>query len=132
MFYFLIAPYLSYNIILIVAAIVPAIYLLIKVYRSDRLEKESPQLLRRLVFAGIFSTQIAIVLERLTSNLLTYFVSPDTIIYRVILYFVIVALSEEGSKYFMLKRTSWNSYEFNCIFDGIVYATFASLGFALW
>ena len=132
MFYFLIAPYLSYNIILIVAAIVPAIYLLIKVYRSDRLEKESPKLLRRLVFAGIFSTQIAIVLERLTSNLLTYFVSPDTIIYRVILYFVIVALSEEGSKYFMLKRTSWNSYEFNCIFDGIVYATFASLGFALW
>jgi len=56
----------------------------------------------------------------------------DQGLYQVLLYFVVVACSEEGAKYFMLKRTSWNSDEFNCQFDGIVYAVFVSLGFALW
>ena len=32
----------------------------------------------------------------------------------------------------MLFRNSWNTPEFNCVFDGVVYAVFVSLGFALW
>lgn len=132
MFYFLIAPYLTYNAILIAAAVIPALFLLVKVYRSDRLEKESPMLLGRLVLAGIISTQIALLLERISSELLYNFVDPYSELYRVLLYFVCVGVSEEGAKFFVLKRNTWRSPEFNCIFDGIVYATFVSLGFALW
>ena len=132
MFYFLISPYLTYNFILIAAAVIPAIFLLVKVYRSDRLEKEAPVLLRRLVLAGIVSTQIALLLERISSNILYYFFEYDSTLYRVLLFFVCVGVSEEGAKYFMLKRNTWRSPEFNCIFDGIVYAAFVSLGFALW
>ena len=132
MFYFLVSPYLTYNAILIAAAVIPAVFLLIRVYRSDRLEKEAPLLLGRLVLAGVISTQIALLLERVSSNLLYNFVDYDTTLYRVLLYFVCVAVSEEGAKYFVLKRNTWNSPEFNCIFDGLVYATFVSLGFALW
>ena len=43
-----------------------------------------------------------------------------------------VALSEEGFKYLLLKKRTWNSPAFNCRFDGVVYAVFVSLGFALW
>ena len=45
MFYFLVAPYLVYNGILIAAAVIPAIFLMIKVYRSDKLERESPYMI---------------------------------------------------------------------------------------
>ena len=52
--------------------------------------------------------------------------------YNVLLYFVVVALSEEGFKYLLLKKRTWYSSEFNCQFDGVVYAVFVALGFALW
>jgi RsiW-degrading membrane proteinase PrsW (M82 family) len=48
------------------------------------------------------------------------------------LYFVVVAVSEEISKYVLLKVRTWKSPHFNCQFDGVVYAVFVSLGFALW
>lgn len=32
----------------------------------------------------------------------------------------------------MLKRNTWKNPEFNCQYDGVVYAVFVSLGFALW
>ena len=53
-------------------------------------------------------------------------------LYQIILYFVIVAIAEESSKYFFLKKRTWNNPEFNCQYDGVVYAVFVSLGFALW
>ncbi len=131
MFYFLVTPILTYNIILILAAVIPAIFLMVKVYRSDRLEKESAGMLWNLVIAGILSALIALVLEKILGSILNATVH-DQGLYDVLLYFVVVGISEEGAKYFMLKRKTWNSREFNCQFDGIVYAAFVSLGFALW
>ena len=52
--------------------------------------------------------------------------------YNAIMYFGIVAFSEEGAKYFLLRRRTWHSAAFNCQFDGVVYAVFVALGFALW
>ena len=132
MFYFLIAPVLIYNWILILAAIIPAIFLMLKVYHSDRLESENPVFLRRLVLGGVISTLIAMVLERVGSGILTASVPAESKLYNVILYFVIVGFAEEGAKYFMMKKWSWNSSEFNCQYDAVVYAVFISLGFALW
>lgn len=114
MFYYLIEPILMYNWILILAAIVPAIFLMIKVYKSDRIEKESGYLLRRLVVAGILSTLFARIEERLGIWILSSVVSTNTVLYNVILYFGIVAIAEESSKYIMLKRNTWNNWEFNC------------------
>ncbi|MBQ7371046.1 MAG: PrsW family intramembrane metalloprotease [Blautia sp.] len=132
MFYFLITPYLTYNLILVAAAIIPAVFLMIKVYNSDRLERESPVILWRLLRAGIFSSLIALVEERILSALLGFAVPNNRLLYYVILYFGIVAFAEESSKYLMLKRNSWDSSEFDCQYDGVVYAVFVSLGFALW
>ena len=132
MFYFLVEPLLNYNFLLIAAAVIPAVILMVKVYQADRLEKESQALLWQLVKAGIFSSLIAMVAEKILNYLLISFVDIGSTAYNVILYFVVVAVSEECAKYFMLKRYTWHSPEFNCLFDGVVYAVFVSLGFGLW
>ena len=132
MFYYLLEPIVTYNFILILAAIIPAVFLMVKVYKSDRLEKESPHMLWTLVKAGILSALLALVEERICSYILNSFLDASSIAYNIILYFVIVAGAEESSKYVFLRRNTWRSSEFNCQFDGVVYATFVSLGFALW
>lgn len=132
MFYYLLSGLMTYNIILVAAAVVPAVILMIKVYRSDRLDPEPPAMLRELVKAGVLSALIALVEERVLCALLDLALPKSSMWYNVILYFGIVAFAEESSKYLMLKRHSWLSPEFNCQFDGLVYAVFVSLGFALW
>ena len=131
MFYYLVPGLMSYRVILIAAAVIPALFLMGKVYRSDRLEKESGALLRSLALAGVMSALIALVAERVLEALLEATVA-DPGLYQILLYFGVVACSEEGAKYYMLKRRTWNSPEFNCQYDGVVYAVFVSLGFALW
>ena len=125
MFYYLLTPYLTYHFILIAAAVIPAIFLMLRVWRADRLEPEPPRLMLNLVTAGVIS-------ERILSFVLDSAVASNTLLYQVLLYFVVVAVSEEGAKYFMLRRRTWRNSEFNCQYDGLVYAVFVSLGFALW
>ena len=132
MFYYLVTPIVYYNYILIAAAVIPAIVLMIRVYKSDHLEKESPALLYTLVRAGILSSLLALVEERVFCYVLDQYVEPNTVKYNIILYFCIVAVAEESSKYIFLRKNSWNNREFNCQYDGVVYAVFVSLGFALW
>ena len=120
------------NPILIAAAVLPAIFLLVHVYRADKLEKEPAPLLISLVLYGIAATFIALVLERVGSFLLGLWFEEGSVAYNAIMYFGIVAFSEEGAKYFLLRRRTWHSAAFNCQFDGVVYAVFVALGFALW
>ena len=120
------------NPILIAAAVIPAIVLLRFVYKEDRLDKESPRLLLSLVLFGIIATFAALISEQIGETVLALIVPQDTTAYNAILYFIVVALSEEGFKYLLLKKRTWWSSEFNCQFDGIVYAVVVSLGFALW
>ena len=75
---------------------------------------------------------IALVLERVGSFLLGLWFEEGSVAYNAIMYFGIVAFSEEGAKYFLLRRRTWHSAAFNCQFDGVVYAVFVALGFALW
>ncbi len=132
MFYFLLTPYLTYHFILIAAAVIPAVFLMLRVWRADRLEPESPRLLLNLTVAGIISALLALLSERVLSFVLDHAVAQNTVLYQALLYFVVVAVSEESAKYFMLRRRTWRSPEFNCQYDGVVYAVFVSLGFALW
>ena len=120
------------NPILIAAAVLPAVILLIKVEKEDRLDKESPKLLLSLVLFGIIATAIASLGERLGMMLLSAIFKEESVLFNFLLFFGVVAFSEEGAKYILLKRRTWNSPEFNCQFDGVVYGVFVSLGFALW
>jgi RsiW-degrading membrane proteinase PrsW (M82 family) len=132
MFYFFMEPLITYHWFLILAAVIPAIILMVKVYRSDRLERESPFLLRQLVIGGILATLLAMVTERIGEWILGMLIPRESTLYNIFLYFVVVGLSEEGFKYLMMKKRTWNHPEFNCQYDGVVYAVFTALGFALW
>ena len=118
--------------ILVAAAIIPAVILLFEIYKYDRLEKESGGLLRSLVLKGIVATALAVVTEKIGIAILGRLFPDGSFIYYVILMYFVVGLSEEGFKYLLLRVTTWNSTEFNCRFDGVVYAVFVALGFALW
>lgn len=128
-FSFLLSP----NALLIAAAIVPAALLMIYVYRKDRLEREPTALLMSLLGFGALSTVLAVVAESAGSVALAFFVpgGDESTLYNVLMFFVVVALSEEGFKYLLLHWRTWRSPHFNCRFDGVVYAVFVSLGFAL-
>ena len=121
-----------FNPILIAAAVIPAIVLLVKVEKADRLEKESRGLLLSLVVFGVIATAIASLGERIGIAVLERMFPEEGALFNVLLYFGVVAFSEEGAKYVLLKRKTWNNPEFNCQFDGVVYSVFVSLGFALW
>lgn len=123
---------LTANPILIATAIIPAIILMVRVYRADKIEKEPRRLLVSLIILGIISTSIAMILETIGTFVLDAFFNENSLIYAAIMYFGVVAVSEEGAKYILLKKKTWHSPYFNYRFDGIVYAVFVSLGFALW
>ncbi|MBQ1423255.1 MAG: PrsW family intramembrane metalloprotease [Lachnospiraceae bacterium] len=119
-------------IILIAAAVIPAIMLLNYIRKADRLEAEPPALIRRLVLLGLGATVLAALTESLGSAFLSYVFSEGTLIHDLLMYFIVVAVSEEGFKYLLMKKAPWNHPAFNCVFDGVVYAVAISLGFALW
>lgn len=118
--------------VLIAAAVLPALVLMLYVYRLDRLEREPKQLLWMLILQGIFSTSVAAFLERMGGGILKFIVAEDSLFFELAENFLVVGLVEEGCKYLFLKWRTWNNPNFNCRFDGIVYAVFVSLGFALW
>lgn len=118
--------------ILIAAAVIPAIILLFEIYKYDRLEKEPGRMLRSLVLRGIVATALAVITERIGIAILGRLFPEDSFIYYVLLMYAVVGLSEEGFKYLLLRVTTWNSPDFNCRFDAVVYAVFVALGFALW
>ena len=78
MLFFLLQPTVMYSGMLIAAAAVPAIFLMVKVYRSDRLERESPYLIKKLIWAGLFSVLLALVEETVLSFILGIFVPVES------------------------------------------------------
>ena len=121
-----------FNPFLIATAVIPALALMAYVYKADRLEKEPWPLLLSLMLQGIISTSLAVYAERLGARLLGGVLPVNTWAYQIVFNFLVVGLSEEGFKYLLLKRRTWRSPSFDCLFDGVVYAVFVSLGFALW
>lgn len=120
---------LSMNIIL-AAALLPAIILMVYVYSQDKVEKEPLGLLVALFGYGAISCIPASILEQLFTGVLDNFDITDKTTYYLILCFGIIAVAEEGSKLYFLKRKTWKNPEFNHTFDGLVYAVFVGLGFA--
>ena len=118
--------------LLILAAVLPAAYLMLRVYQSDRLEREPPRLLIGLVLLGMVSTALAGGAEQLGQRILSRLLTEDSVAYNAVFYFLVVGLAEEGFKYAVLRWRTWRHPEFDCQYDGVVYAVFVSLGFALW
>jgi len=115
---------------LILAAIAPVIIILVYIYLRDKWEKEPVRKLIAAVILGAFIVIPVYFLEMFLSGFLPAFNFSHRIsaMYNA---FVIAAFSEETFKFIVLYLLIWKSKEFNEKFDGIVYAVFVSLGFAM-
>jgi RsiW-degrading membrane proteinase PrsW (M82 family) len=123
---FFIIPIYSILIIYILAAVLPAFYLMRYVYRQDHIEKESPVLLLHLIGYGVLAAILSGVLEYVGEIILDTAVngkiSQDSPTYAILLAFLVVGVVEEGMKFLLLYRRTWRDPNFNYRFDAIVYA----------
>ncbi|WP_299524090.1 PrsW family glutamic-type intramembrane protease [Winogradskyella sp.] len=115
---------------LVLMAVAPVMVILIYIYVQDKHEKEPIGLLiANFLFGGIVSILIVTALYLFTGQFI-----PITDQYSVwqqfIQAFVVVGLSEEFSKYIIVKYFAQPKKAFNEPFDGIIYAVMVSMGFA--
>ena len=121
---------MSMNPFLLLAALLPAIILLVRVYRLDTIEKEPSGLLWKLILFGAISGVVAGGVEWLLLSLLGQFFAETDLAYLIIENFVIIAGTEELCKRFPVKKFAWNNPAFDYRFDAIVYCVFSAIGFA--
>ncbi len=112
-------------------AILPGVILLYLVYQLDKIEKEPPKLLVKLLLFGALSIIPAVGLEFLGQNVLSLILLSDSLLYAIINNFLIIALVEEGCKFFFTYIGVWKNKAFDYRFDAVVYAICVSLGFAI-
>ncbi|MBR1812236.1 MAG: PrsW family intramembrane metalloprotease [Lachnospiraceae bacterium] len=129
MFFFL-TPAFGIIAIHVLAAVLPAAFLLRYIYRLDRAEPEPVSILWGCILSGVFAVVASVVLEMVGQVILDAVVESTEPFYLILLTFLVVGAVEEGTKLYFLKRRTWDDPNFNYRFDGIVYAAFVSLGFA--
>ena len=104
-------------------SVLPVILLLLYIYKQDKYEKEPLWLLLLAFLAGIVSIPLDLALVSI-ANGIWY---SDTVFYSA---FVEAGFPEEICKFIVLFFLIWWNRNFNEYMDGIVYATFVSMGFA--
>lgn len=116
---------------LLLFGLLPPLILLIYIYKLDKIEKEPPRMILRLFLLGIFAVIPAMFLELAGDALLQGLGFAETsMAYLFLMYFCVVAFSEELSKRLVGVGMTYRSEEFNYQFDAVVYCTAAALGFA--
>ncbi len=116
---------------ILLLTLVPALALFFYIRHRDELEPESPRLVWSLFGLGAAATVLSYVLEAGGAYVLLERVERGTFLFDVVHWFLVVGLVEEGSKYALMCMRTWKNPEFNCMFDGVVYAVAVSAGFAL-
>lgn len=118
--------------LLLLAAVIPPIFLMYKIYKIDKVEKEPLGLILKLFLFGVLITIPAGYIESFFEGIIGIVLAEKSFVYRLILNFLIVAWTEEGLKHFALKRGSWRNISFDYRFDAIVYSVAVTLGFAAY
>lgn len=111
-------------------ATAPIIALLIFVYLKDKYEREPLGLCLKIALFGAIATVPILLFEILMSKF-EYFLGNSQIMKAFWNSFMVAGLVEETFKFLVIYLFIWKNKNFDEPFDGIVYATFASLGFAL-
>ena len=110
-------------LLLLGISVLPVILLLLYIYKQDKYEKEPLGMLILAFAGGVFS----ILLDLLLVSIINSIWYSDTVFYSA---FIEAGFPEELCKFLILFLFFWWNKNFNEYMDGIVYATFVSLGFA--
>ena len=115
--------------LMLLAAIVPVILLCSYVYKKDS-HKEPKGTLAKIFIGGAIAVIPIVILELIVGGIFNTD-DPDVGVVRMFInVFFGIALIEEGFKWLVTKIFGYNSKHFDEVYDIIVYAVFASLGFA--
>ena len=114
--------------ILLSVAIAPVLIIAFYIYSRDKYEKEPVGILLKTMIAGIIITFPVILTENLLDK---YSIRLSGYVKAAYDAFIIAGFTEETFKFGALVLLIWSNKNFNEFFDGIVYAVFASLGFAM-
>lgn len=119
----------NYNLImaLFILAIAPGIAICFYILIKDKYNKEPKRFLIVSFILGVLSAIPAVVLESIF-GINTGF--ENSILAAAYMAYPVVALAEEGSKFFVLRRYAYPKSEFDEPFDGIVYSVMIGMGFA--
>lgn len=113
--------------IAVALALAPCLAIAGFAYHRDKFQREPYYALIISFFLGVLSVIPALILELAW----TYAGIGTTGLWDTLIYaFIVIGLSEEVSKYFMLRRYIYNKSFFDEPFDGIVYGVMISMGFA--
>lgn len=112
-------------------ALGPVVFLFTLIYLADRYEREPLKYLIITYLLGIFIAAPVVMLGNYLSHVLGVDGTIESGVWRIFVYaFVVVALTEEGMKYLILRYYNYPHKEFDEPYDGIMYAVAGSLGFA--
>ncbi|MCR5187875.1 MAG: PrsW family intramembrane metalloprotease [Treponema sp.] len=115
---------------ILIPALLPVFLIFKYIYGLDKVEREPIRfVLKVLLWGAIFSIPCAVI-ERFAISFIQGIYDPETIKYAFMENTFGVALVEEFSKWLVLMILVWKNNNFDYRYDGIVYATTASLGFA--
>jgi RsiW-degrading membrane proteinase PrsW (M82 family) len=115
---------------LLALAIAPGAAITIYIYSRDKYDREPLKPLLISFLLGMVATAPAILIQTLLKPVLFVQFPNFDITYYFLLSFIVVACSEEGSKYVMLRFYAYRNQAFNEPFDGIIYSVMISMGFA--
>lgn len=112
----------------LIASITPVIIFLYLIYNKDSI-KEPVKLLAKCFFGGFLSIIVTLIIDGIIQITIPEPSSAlGSSLYKA---FLIAGLPEEFSKFIILYWLVWKSKDFDQHFDGIIYAVFVSMGFAL-
>ena len=124
---------MGYTLLTIGIATIPVFVLLWYFWHRDKGEKEPMKLMQKIFLWGIIVIiPVAIIEAVLQIGAESIGITPTSTAYLIIMPFLIVALPEELSKLWVVKKKAFNHKKFNEIMDGITYCILASMGFAVF
>lgn len=112
---------------LVLLSIAPVAIIAFYLWSRDKYEREPIRLLLIAMLAGAFIVLPVIVIENFIAVIGERFTGLAQAAWHA---FAVAGFTEELFKYLALYIFIWRSPEFNEKYDGIIYATFVSLGFA--
>lgn len=114
---------------LLALAIAPGIFISLFIYFKDRYKKEPLGLLILTFILGMLSIIPALIIETGLTKPVERIMGKG-VLYTAVFSYIIVALSEEGSKFLVLRYYAFRRRAFDDPFDGIVYSVMVGMGFA--
>jgi RsiW-degrading membrane proteinase PrsW (M82 family) len=114
---------------LLALAIAPGIAICLFIYFKDKYKREPLGLLLASFIFGMLSVIPAIIIQLGVTGSVERWMG-DGIFYTAVFSYLIVALSEEGSKFLALRVFIFRRKAFDDPFDGIIYAVMVGMGFA--